>query len=203
MRTLVRDYGLNIKAVAIILTVLLLIVALAYFQIITLVITLLSIIGWIIVALLLLPTRHLLAERTTLKYLPADDRRPARLLHVHQKTMFARANLVATEIRTCTIKDERNRRVASNIEIPHFPKMSKPEPASFGLIFEIELPGNFGVTSKTAVKNQDIINGFISYLLRNATPNAEAEISEVNGSAIKLLIRYRDEWADDVAFGEV
>ena len=159
---------------------------------------------WVLMAFLCLPTRHLLAERIgKTRRLTITDRRPARMVEAYQRQLFDCAGLVGLNVKYRKVKDPAGNIRIVQIEQPRYPRLSALNPAPYGFQFDVELPGLLGVNTATATKNEPLIDGFISHLLRRAAPGATAQIEPISGSQFTLKLRLREEFSEIVSPREV
>jgi len=204
MFKVIADYGLTAKCVIFCVVSLGLIIAAIILDLVTMPHALILLSVWGITAFLVLPTRYLIAERLgCVRRLPIADRRAANLIIANQKQLFTQAGLVGVQVKHRKTRDNQGRTITHPIEVNHYPKLSRPIVAPYGFRFDLELPGQYGITATKTAKANELIDGYISYLLRRVSPAVTTEIEVVSGSAVRLMIRCRDEWGQIVTLSEV
>jgi len=197
------DYGLSVKATLVTVIALLLIVAGIISGLVTAPLSLIMLGGWGVFAFLTLPTRHLIFERYgRVRHLPVPDRRAARLIQLNRKPLFACAHLVGVQLKTRRTKTEFGT-YTEQIEVPHYPRIAKPVPMPYGFRYTVDLPCRYGITATMAVKNQHLLDGYISELLRRTAPDATTLIEQITGSVVWVKVQLREEFANIVMPGEV
>jgi len=150
---------------------------------------------WLLLALLLLPTRYLLVERLgNVGQLPISDRRAALLIKLNQRNMFECAGLVGIATKKSGTETE---------QVLHFPKLKALACAPYGFSYDVELPGFYGITAAKATRAQEVIDGYISELLRAVAPEATTKVVPICGSSVQLAIHLRDEFSEIVLPHEV
>lgn len=196
------DYGVSAKAAIACLVTALLIGIVIALNLVTLPQALVIAGVWVVVMFLVLPTRHLLLEQIGgTRILPKCDRRAARLIQVKQRRLFVCAGLVGWQHKERRRKN--NPGGIKRIEIPQYPTLSKPVIAPYGFYYQVGLPGYCAITAAKAIKCQDLIDGYVSHLLRRTYPMVKVEVEQLSGCTVRLEIRIREEFASIVAPNEV
>jgi hypothetical protein len=198
MFSVFADFGVSVKSALVVLVGFSLIVIAARLGIASGSAIIAAFAVWGVVSFLMLPTRHLVIERFgSLRQLPPGDRRAARLVLVRHRTLFDCVGLAGFRTVNRRVKGKSGYRVES-VALPVYPRLSKPAVAPYGFSFRVGLPGCYGITAAKAVNCQSEIDGFISHLLRRASPNVRVGILPVSGSVIELAIHLRDEFGSVV-----
>lgn len=190
------DFGVSARSVIICVTGLVLVVGAFIVGLVSVAQAALLVLMWASMAFLLLPTRHLIMERCgRLRRLPFEDRRAASLFAAKQRAIFAQAGLVG--VRDGASSDGGNDS-SKRKTVEHYPTLSKPNAAPYGLCFDVLLPSFLGIMATKAVKASDVIDGHISYLLRRVAPEVKTTVEAVSGSKVRLEIRLRDEFCTTI-----